>query len=417
MTATTTDTMTTTPPALNTISVTGFFADQQFDFLTRMAVGYAAQGIFDVGLVFATIARITDKDADSWYAAWIETAEKLHNKATAALVADHTATAARLFLSAAESYSQANAVADRQTDQSLFRPAFDWQIQCWEAFIDASDGRVERVAVPYSPVELPGYLFRPDDSGGPRPTLVMTNGSEGSLSGLYAWGVTTALSRGWNAFLYDGPGQQTLLFHHNVPFRGDWEAVLTPVVDTLITRPDVDTSALFAYGCSQAGYWLPRALAFEHRFVAAVVDPGVMDVSTKWLSQIPSELIALLQSGNKAAFNSAVDEVAATTPGLAQELAARGRPYGMDNAYDTFTAPLSYNLRDVVDKIQTPLLITNPDEESFWPGQSQDLYNHLGGEREIIHFSREDGANYHCEPMGRAETEFQIFDYLADHLT
>ena len=199
-------------------------------------------------------------------------------------------------------------------------------------------------------------------------------------------------------------------------FRGDWEAVLTPIVDTLIARPDVDASALFAYGCSQAGYWLPRALAFEHRFVAAVVDPGVMDVSTKWLSQIPSELVALLQSGNKAAFNSAVDEVAATTPGLAQELAARGRPYGMDNAYDTFTAPLSYNLRDVVDKIQTPLLITNPDEESFWPGQSQDLYNQLSGEREITHFSREDGANFHCEPMGRAETEFRIFDYLADHL-
>ena len=62
-----------------------------------------------------------------------------------------------------------------------------------------------------------------------------------------------------------------------MPFRPDWEAVLTPVVDTLVARGDVDPGALVAYGISQAGYWLPRALAFEHRFVAAVADPGVFD--------------------------------------------------------------------------------------------------------------------------------------------
>jgi hypothetical protein len=100
------------PP--NAISVTGFFADEGFDFLTRCAIGYAAQGVMDVGQVFATIACITDGDADSWYAAWRQTAGNLHAKATAALVSGHTATAHRLFLAAAEAYSQTGAVADRQ---------------------------------------------------------------------------------------------------------------------------------------------------------------------------------------------------------------------------------------------------------------------------------------------------------------
>jgi hypothetical protein len=63
-------TSTTTDPDLavkapNAISVTGFFADEQFDFLTRSAIGYAAKSVMDVGEVFATIARITDGDADS----------------------------------------------------------------------------------------------------------------------------------------------------------------------------------------------------------------------------------------------------------------------------------------------------------------------------------------------------------------
>jgi hypothetical protein len=79
--------------------------------------------------------------------------------------------------------------------------------------------------VPYEQTSLPGFLFRPDSSGTKRPTVVMTNGSEGSKSGLWAWGVSSTLSRGWNAFIYHGPGQQNMLFDRGHPFRPDWEAV------------------------------------------------------------------------------------------------------------------------------------------------------------------------------------------------
>ena len=74
------------------------------------------------------------------------------------------------------------------------------------------------------------------------------------------------LERGWNVFVFDGRGQQSLLFERKIPFRHDWEVVLTPVVDLLVAWPDVDAEALLAYGISQGGYGLPRALAFEHRF-------------------------------------------------------------------------------------------------------------------------------------------------------
>ena len=222
------------------ISITGFFADEGFDFLTRSMIGYAAQGVMDVGQVFATIARIKDGDADSWYAAWRATAEKLHARAKASVAAGHTETAHRQFLAASEGYAQAVAVADGQRDGTTFAPTFALQSECWEAFIDTSAGRIERVAVAYEQTSLPGFPFRPDASGLRRPTLVMTNGSEGSKSGLWAWGVASTLARGWNAFIYDGPGQQTMLFDKGHAFRPDWEAVLTPVVDSLVKRSDVN---------------------------------------------------------------------------------------------------------------------------------------------------------------------------------
>ncbi|MGW5433783.1 alpha/beta hydrolase family protein [Streptomyces sp. NPDC004059] len=64
-----------------------------------------------------------------------------------------------------------------------------------------------------------------------------------------------------------------MLFAHGVPFRPGWENVVTPLVDFLPARPDVDPRRIALAGISQAGYWVPRALAFEHRITAAVADP------------------------------------------------------------------------------------------------------------------------------------------------
>ncbi len=150
--------------------------------------------------------------------------------------------------------------------------------------------------------------------------------------------------------------------------------------------------------------------------MAAVVDPGMMDVSATWLTYLPPHLIAALKAGNKDVFNAALAQ-AAKDPKFAEVMAARGRPFGKPTAYDTFAAALEYNLKDVIGHIKTPFLITDPDEEAFWPGQSEEMYGQLVGEREIVHFSRDNGANWHCEPMGRLDVEFKMLDYFQDQLS
>jgi hypothetical protein len=106
-------------------------------------------------------------------------------------------------------------------------PTFAAQQLMWEAYVDASEGRFVPLDVSYEDTTLPGYLLRPDTSGRARPTLVLTNGSDGSLAGLVGYAAAEAPAQDWNAFLYDGPGQQSMLFLRGVPFRPDWEAVLT----------------------------------------------------------------------------------------------------------------------------------------------------------------------------------------------
>jgi hypothetical protein len=271
------------------------------------------------------------------------------------------------------------------------------------------------VPVPYEGDAMPGYLFRPDASGAARPTLVVTNGSDGALSGLWATAIRPALDRGWNAFVFDGPGQQSMLFERDIPFRHDWEAVLTPVVDVLVERDDVDADALLAYAISQGGYWLPRALAFEHRFVAAVADGGVVDVARAWNANLPPELLALLKAGDRDTFNAAIGS-GPSDPARAREFAFRAKPYGGATPYDTFAAAQLFTLHGVTDSITTPLLICDPEDEQFFPGQPQELYHLLPAGKEIVRFTREQGANFHCQPLARGLTGHVMCDFLAEHL-
>ncbi|WP_433555299.1 alpha/beta hydrolase family protein [Pseudonocardia xinjiangensis] len=398
---------------------TGFFGDPDFDFETRLALGATTYGVGDPGSVLATVAGIADGDRPGWFTAWSQRGDRFSALGAAADSDGDAPGAMWAYLAASAAYSQALGAVDglpRDRTGAVMLPTFRSSRRAWDAMIDASGGRFVRVAIPYDGDTLPGYLLRPDAGGAARPTFVMTNGSDGPLSSLWSSGAAEALARGWNAFVYDGPGQQSLLFERGVPFRPDWEAVLTPVVDTLVARADVDPSALTAYGISQAGYWLPRALAFEHRFVAAVADPGVVDVSTSWLDHMPPEMIALLDGGRKDTFNGYMAEFAGSDPDMDRTFAFRARPYGIDDPFDLFTTLRTYQLRDVAAQIRTPLLITDPEDEQFWPGQSAQLAALLTAPHEIASFGVADGANFHCQPLAPRQTAHRVFGWLSGQL-
>ena len=94
-----------------------------------------------------------------------------------------------------------------------------------------------------------------------------------------------------------------MLWLQNIPFRPDWEKVITPVVDFLLQRQDIDPQRIALSGISQGGYWVLRALAFEHRIAAGMVDPGVMDVSVTFFRELPPEMRDLLDTGAEKEFN------------------------------------------------------------------------------------------------------------------
>jgi hypothetical protein len=217
---------------------------------------------------------------------------------------------------------------------------------------------------------------------------------------------------------FDGPGQQHALYEQGIPFRHDWEAALTPVIDTLLGRSDVDAERLAVIGVSQGGFWVPRALSFEHRVAAAVVDGGVVDVSRAWLEPLTPELREMLETGRKTEFDDVMATAEQEQPAVRHALEFRGRPYGISNGsrYELFSAVSKYRLGEETKDLVTPMLILDPEDEQFFAGQPAELFGRLSAEKKLVSFSAEEGASRHCEPMGVALRDARVFDWLQSHL-
>jgi len=391
-----------------------FFKHEQMDFELQCVLGGAYYGSCDAGEVFSTAERIHSGDFESWYTEWYATAERIRKIADECAAAGNNVSARESYLRAASYYALANVMVDGTDDPSRVVPTWKKHIECWKQFCKRLTPPADIVEIPYEDTPMPGYFFKPDNGKGPWATIIFNNGSDGPTAGMWAGGIAAALRRGYAAITFDGPGENEMLWLHNVPFRYDWEKVITPVVDYLIGRGDVDEKRIALSGISQGGYWVPRALAFEHRVAAGIADPGVLSVARTITGKFPKHLMKTFEAGDKEKFDHDM-EIGMHFAGKAarQEVRWRMKPYGTDSYYEWVKAAMQFDLEDVVRQIKCPMFIADPENEQFFPGQAQELYEALGCPKTIVKFTAAEGANWHCEPKARSLYDQRMFDWLA----
>jgi len=387
---------------------------EQMDFETQIILGSCHYGAADAGEILATVEGIPSGDFEKWYQEWFAIAERMQGIAGLSASSGNHVSARKTFLRAATYFAASAIFIDGTKDPSRGVPTWTRHLACWELFCSYMSPPAEKVSIPYEGIFMPGYFFRPDNANGPWATIIFNNGSDGATCGMWTSGVAAALERGYAALVFDGPGQNAMLWLQNIPFRHDWEKVITPVVDFLHQREDVDPNRIALSGISQGGYWVPRALAFEHRIAAGIADPGVMDVSMSFYRELPQEMRDLLEAGKEREFNEAMDEGLRSAGEEARQIIEwRMKPYMAKSFYQQFKMVGQYNVRDVIKQIQCPMFIADPDDEQFWPGQSKEVYEALVCPKTIVKFTAEEGANWHCEPKARSLYDQRMFDWLA----
>ncbi len=256
--------------------------------------------------------------------------------------------------------------------------------------------------------------------------MIICNGSDAENVDVWSYGAAAAIARGYNALIFEGPGQGSTLFVRKIPFRPDWEKVISPVVDYLHTRSDVDTKRIALTGWSFCGELVIRAAAFEKRLAAVVADPGSVDT---W-DAYPEYLRNILNAGSRAAVNATwTNDVLPTFDSSLQFLfKKRAEIYGryfLDTAragkvFTDFwlfgTRASQYTNASVSHLVGAPVLVTNYELEEFYPGQAQLLYQALRSHKDLVTFTVAEGAEYHDAPMAPQRRNQVVFDWLDDTL-
>jgi dienelactone hydrolase len=389
-----------------------FYEDEGMNFAVLIGLGFAYANIADVGETLATIERIPEGDGEAWVREWTATADRLRQQADESEKGGHRVSARSRLLRASTYYDHASQQAPGTSDPTRFTSLWEQHRTCWDRATALFDTPVEHVQIPIEDTTIEGYFFKADASHAPRPTLILNNGSDGPVISQWSLGGRAAIARGWNAITFDGPGQGAALHRQKMYFRHDWEAVVTPVVDYLLSRTEVDPKRIALQGISQGGYWGARAAAFEHRVAALVADPGVVRVASSMEMHLPDGMVPLIDDGNKKDFDALMD---AAPPATKRMLAWRMAPYGTTSPYEMYVAARKMTLTDdIIRRIQCPTLVLDPEGEQFWPGQSQQLYDALTAEKQIVRFTTQEGADWHCEPAAQSLRDERVFDFLED---
>ncbi|MFB8173014.1 alpha/beta fold hydrolase [Kitasatospora purpeofusca] len=392
----------------------------QFWYETLRSMSHIAYGGADFGEVVSTAERIVEGDYASWYTEWLATADRVSGQAEKALAAGHRVSARDGFLRASNYYRSAEFFLHGHPCDPRHDHAYDRSVDCFRSAAALFSPIIEPVEIPYEGTTLPGYLYRVDDSGTPRPTLIMHNGFDGTAEELHFFGAMAGVERGYTVLVFDGPGMPGPRHHEGLVFRPDWENVVTPVVDFAEKLPDVDNSRIALVGISMGGVLAPRAAAFEHRLAALVAVDGLYDLGETSVRNIPGtreEAERLLRAPSAPELDAALEEIMAKDP-IARWAINHGMyVMGVDTPRAFNASYLDYTLAGgIAERIQCPTLVCDAEDDMFFKGQPEQLYDHLTCPRTLMMFTAEEGAGAHCHPGAMRLTQARIYDWLDETL-
>jgi hypothetical protein len=249
-----------------------------FDYQFVRTMGCVTYEGAALGECYETASRIEDEKEDSYTEAWRVTAERVEAIARKSLAGGHLVSAREAFLRAS-SYWREVGFYQFTTDPKC-RAGWERQRECFTQAGKLMDLPFEVVRVPYENGKLlPGYFLKADASDKPRPTLMCLGGGDSLGEELYFWGGgAAALRRGYNALLFEIPGQRGAMFSNpgaELFYRPDTEVPLKYVCDWVLGRADVDPKRLALAGLSLGGYFAPRAAAFEKRIKACIASTTI----------------------------------------------------------------------------------------------------------------------------------------------
>ncbi|KAF7553325.1 hypothetical protein G7Z17_g3710 [Cylindrodendrum hubeiense] len=371
----------------------------------------------DIGEVLEAASKIDHTNIATFHDVFAALAQRVDAQAQAIDAVRHPISARDAFFRAATYYR----AADFYLHGNPSDPRID---ELWEQQQVAFDKALALMTIPGKRIplsgdgfDIPAIFYAASDSSTAKPTVILGSGYDGSQEELLHNFGFAALERGFNVITYEGPGQPLVRRKQNLGFIAEWEKVVTPVVDYLFTRPDVDNSKIGMVGASMGGFLVVRAAAFEHRIAAAIAVDGVYDVHESYSKAMPPPMLAAL----KAADGDQVDKmVRETLAGDGIPLALRWGieqglwSFNVDSATKWMELTKAMTLEGIADNIQCPVWVGEAEADQFFLGQPEKVRDALGDKATYVVLTSKDSAENHCHVGAQVFLNQLVFDWFED---
>ena len=409
------------------------FNDPTFSSQLLRTIGEAYYKGADIGECLSTAYRIKESDFESWHAEWLKTAKRIHGHANECLAKGHTVSARDAYLRASNYYRAAEFLLLDPHDPRI-QTTWGNSRECFSKAAALFPFYVESIEIPYEEgTTLPGYFYHYSEKDSvskngdgkrrgnesekkvSRPTLVAHGGFDSTLEEMYCSAAAPSLERGYNCLTFEGPGQGGVIRKQGIPFRYDWEKVVTPVINYAIDRNEefgIDVNRIALMGMSLGGYLAARAAAFDHRISACIVNDGVYDGYDAMASSFPQPLLDALEEGNSKLVNSTMTDLMKSDPNARFNMKHGMWTTGSITPYDLISGAKNYTIKDIIKNITCSTLVLEAEKDDSFPGQPKKVYDGLRSPKKYIRFTEEEGAEEHCQSGASALSYQRIFDWL-----
>jgi len=340
-------------------------------------------------------ARGADAGTEAFFAAWCAVGDQLTALAKVDEAAGRKLTAGEKYGRAAMYYLTAERMVHH--NNTARKKIYALMLECFQHYMTLTRQPAKRVEIPYKGGVIAGYLHHAESVRGPTPCAVFLNGLDSIKEMTYRIGLGQALAkRGVATLFIDQPGTGEALRLHKLTAVIEVEQWASVVVDYLQTREkSIDPERIGISGWSMAGYYAPRAAAFEPRFkfcVAFGAQYDFGDVQRKRLAQTAQNPVPHYW-----------DHVQWV--------------WGQDSRDAWIDYSTGITLRGILDRIKVPTLVVHGENDrQINVSYAQALFNDLvnAPKKELKIFRVTDGGIEHCGADAIDNPRDYIADWIAE---
>ncbi len=392
------------------------FKDDLFEAQWLRAAGHASYGGAEIAECLEVARQIGGADPERWFAAWSGFASRLFEAAERSECAGHSASAHGAYLRASNYWRAAWTFLFQAPIEARALDAYRRHREAFTRAAKLMSPAGEAIRIPYEGKFLHGYLFKAAADGAPRKTLIVNGGYDSTAEEAFLFSGAAALARGYNALVFDGPGQGAAIFEDGLVFRPDWEKVIGPVVDHLFTRPEVDRRRVALMGISFGGYLAPRAASFEPRLAALIADPGQLSLFEEMKRRLPPFAARRLMDREGVVSRILEFVLSRRLRHVSQGWALRRGllVHGLKTPIDYLRLTADY-VSERPEAIRCPTVICSAENDEIG-ATARDLYDRLTCDKIFLAFKASEGAGEHCESGARAWFNQRVLDWLDEML-